>query len=347
LISEQQLTFPETNLFTFSYHPTGTMRRARFSFVLLVLLLPLFAGVAGAMMGSGMLHPMRRDLSPELVQQADRAFGRASAHREDFDVRAPDGTLLRGWKVRPRQPNRDWVMLFHGVADNRAGMMGYAEFLLRDGYSVLMMDARAHGASEGPMATYGWLERNDTRAITDALFATEKVHCFFLLGESLGASIALQSAAVEPNVMGVVAESAFANLREVTFDYAGLRISPLLGRTLFRPASTMALRAAEKEGQFRADDISPEKAVAERAFAVLLICGLSDHNIPARHSKRIFNAAIGPKEMWLVKGAGHTGALGTEPKEFERRVADFFAKLHEEKQKANEQEESKRRATAP
>ena len=298
-------------------------------------------------MGGGMLHPMRRELSVDLVEQADREFRDVNAIREDFDVRAPDDALLRGWKVRPPHPSGDWVMLFHGVSDNRVGMRGYAEFLLRNNYSILMMDARAHGASEGPMATYGWLERNDTRTIVDALFASERVHCFFLLGESMGASIALQSAAVEQRASGVVAESAFASLREVTFDYAGLRMSPLLGRTLFRPASAMALRSAEKEGNFRADDIAPEKSVTERAFAVLLICGLSDRNIPARHTKRIYKSAIGPKEMWLVKGAGHTGAMGTAPEEFKRRVTSFFAMLHEVNQRAMEQEESKRRATAP
>ena len=36
--------------------------------------------------------------------------------------------------------------------------------LLRHGYSVVMMDARAHGVSGGKMATYGLLERQDTDA---------------------------------------------------------------------------------------------------------------------------------------------------------------------------------------
>lgn len=306
------------------------MKRLRNGFVAIVLALPVLAGAAGAMMGGGMLHPVRRELSSPLVQQADQSFSRLQAKREDFDVRAPDGVLLRGWKVRPPAPNGDWVLLFHGVSDNRAGMLGHAELLLRNHFSVVMMDARAHGASEGPIATYGWLERNDTRVIADALFASEQPHCLFFLGESMGASIALQSAALEPRVAGVVAESAFANLREVSFDYTGLRFSPLLGRTLFRPASTLAIRAAEKEGGFDADDVAPEKSVAERAFPVLLICGLSDRNIPARHTRRIFKAAAGPKEMWLVKGAGHTAALGKEPQEFERRMVAFYRKIHEE-----------------
>ena len=62
------------------------------------------------------------------------------------------------------------MLLFHGVADNRVGVIGQSEFLLRAGYGVVMMDARGHGASEGSIATYGWLERNDTRAVIDALF---------------------------------------------------------------------------------------------------------------------------------------------------------------------------------
>jgi len=65
------------------------------------------------------------------------------------------------------------------------------------GYSVVMMDSRAHGASEGAMATYGWLERNDTRFIVDALESSEYPRHLFALGESMGAGIALQSAAVD------------------------------------------------------------------------------------------------------------------------------------------------------
>ena len=78
-------------------------------------------------------------------------------------MRASDGSILRGWKVRSADPSGDWVLLFHGVADNRMGVLEHALVLLAAGYNVVMMDARAHGTSDGAMATYGWLERNDTR----------------------------------------------------------------------------------------------------------------------------------------------------------------------------------------
>jgi alpha-beta hydrolase superfamily lysophospholipase len=239
------------------------MRRRLIRIALILLLFPpLLAAVGGWLAGPAFLHPIRRELTPDLIREADASFAVTGGTREDFDVRAPGGALLRGWKVRPKNPNGSWVLLFHGVADNRVGVVGQSEFLLRAGYSVVMMDARAHGASGGPIATYGWLERNDTRAIIDELVRSEvgrytgeqlrsgkwklepaegfglqkpiyprvplpgaALH-IFALGESMGAGIVLQSAAIDPRIEAVVAEASFANLREATYDYAGLRKYP-------------------------------------------------------------------------------------------------------------------------
>jgi uncharacterized protein len=144
------------------------------------------------------------------------------------------------------------------------------------------------------------------------------------LGVSMGAAIALQSAAVEPRLGGVIAEDPFANLREVSYDYGGLHFSPVLGKTLFRPATIFAISELAKAGGFPPDDVSPEKSVAVRPFPVLLICGTRDHTIPCRHAQNIFRAAQGQKELWVVEGAGHASALGHSPEEYEKRVIRFL-----------------------
>ena len=198
--------------------------------------------------------------------------------------------------------------------------------MLRHGYSVVMMDSRAQGESGGDMVTFGWKERYDTVAIADALYASEKVRHLYALGVSMGAAIALQSAAVEPRIEAVAAEDPFADLREVSYDYAGLFIGSWLGKTLFRPAVIVAMNAAEKEGGFKPEDASPEKAVAARSFPVLLICGTRDRRIPCRHAQRIYESARGPKELWNVDGAEHASALGRAPAEYERRVISLFEK---------------------
>jgi uncharacterized protein len=317
--------------------------RCRIIRIALILLLfpPLLAAVGGWLAGPAFLHPIRRELTPDLIREADASFAVTGGTRADFDVRAPDGTILKGWKVRPKNPNGSWVLLFHGVADNRIGVVAQSEFLLRAGYSVVMMDARAHGASGGPIATYGWLERNDTRAIIDALFYSELSPCLsiqwsglgspcpapkhiFALGESMGAGIALQSAAADPRIEAVVAEASFANLREAAYDYAGLRKYPWLGKTLFAPGTWTLLYRDEKLAGFPVAEVSPAKSVAARAFPVLLICDEQDVALPCRHSEMIYAAARGPKQVWVVPRAFHTAAMGFQPEEFRRRVLAFF-----------------------
>jgi alpha-beta hydrolase superfamily lysophospholipase len=304
-----------------------TLRMRRMVRILWILAFtpPIVAAGMGWLAGPSFLHPQRRELSPELIKEATSAFSQVGTHVEDFDVRAADGVLLRGWKVRSAKPTGNWVLVFHGVADNRVGVVGQAEILLRAGYGVVMMDARAHGASDGPMATYGWLERDDSKAIVEALERAEHPQHLFALGESMGAGIALQSAAVEPRIEAVVAEASFASLREAAYDYAGLQRYPLLGMTLLAPGAWTMIYHGELAAGFPAGEVSPEKAVATRAFPVLLICDAGDTVLPCRHTKKIYAAARGPKQMWEVPRAFHTAALGYEPTEFRRRVLEFFS----------------------
>ncbi len=334
--------------------------------VILLLLPPLLAAVFGWLAGPTFLHPVRRELTPELIREADADFSTIHAQREDLTVTAPDGAQLRGWKVRPQNPNGSWVLVFHGVADNRVGGIGQAHFLLKAGYGVVMMDARAHGASDGAMATYGWLERHDTSAIIDQLIRSEvagytgeqlrsgkwrlqpvtetdaekslnvpapqsplsgaPLH-IFALGESMGAGIALQSAGADPRIEAVVAEASFASLREASYDYAGLQKYPLLGKTFFAPGAWTMIYRGQSIAGFPASEVSPIKAVAARSFPVLLICDGADTTLPCRHSQQVFAAATGPKDLWIVPNAFHTAAFAYEPAEFEHRVLAFFASV--------------------
>lgn len=299
--------------------------RLLFRIVLILLLAPpLIAAVMGWLVAPSFLHPIRRPLTTDLIQQADASFAQIGVHRETFDVRAPDGASLRGWKVRAANPNGSWVLLFHGVADNRMGVLEHALMLLRAGYSVTMMDVRVHGESGGQLATYGWLERSDARAVLDALVTSEHPRHIFALGESMGAGIALQFAGADPRIEAVVAESPFASLREASYDYAGLQQYPLLGKTLFAPGAWVMLARGQSIAGFPVAEVSPQRSVQARPFPVLLICDGDDNVLPCRHAKHIYRAALGPKSLWIVPGAFHTGALGTQPEEFKNRVLGFF-----------------------
>src|SRR5215467_4755789 len=236
----------------------------RLTRILLILILfpAALSAIGGWLAGPMFLHPMKRALTADLIREADESFKHTHGRREDFVVRVADRALLRGWKVRAEKPNGSWVLLFHGVSDNRVGVIGQSEFLLQNGYSVVMMDTRCHGESRGEIATYGWLERKDASAVIDALEASEKPQHLFAVGESMGAAIALQTAGADPRIEAVVAEASFADLQEAAYDYAGLQRWPLLGKTLFAPGAWTLVYRGQRLAGFPAREVSAVKAAA-------------------------------------------------------------------------------------
>jgi hypothetical protein len=294
--------------------------------VVLLCLYVIFCSTAGVLLADGTLHPARRPITQQ-DRDTERELTRSLGDNlEDVSLTARDGSTLRAWLIRPRSGNGNAVILLHGLADNRVGMTGYARLMLAHGFSVLLPDARAHGASGGDLVTYGLLERYDILDWFNWLSSTSHPHCIYGLGESMGAAQLLQSLAVRTNFCSVAAESSFANFREIAYDRVGqfFHGGPWMGRFLLRPLVEVAFLRARWKYKLNMQTISPEDAVTLSAAPVLLIHGQSDSNIPIRHSRLIH--AHNPRAiLWEVPGAEHCGAVSIAPQEFERRVLARFA----------------------
>jgi pimeloyl-ACP methyl ester carboxylesterase len=272
------------------------------------------------------LHPGHRSLGPQTKAQAQAVAERNHAELTEVAIPADDGITLRAWNIRPLNGNGDAVILLHGHTDNRAGMLGNADLLLRHGYAVLLPDALAHGTSGGELATYGVKESWDVRRWFDWLGQSESPRCIDGLGESMGAAQLLQSLRTTPGFCAVVAESSFASFREASYDRLGekLHAGAWAGRTLLRPAVEAGLFYAHWKYGVDLAHASPKDAVAASVVPVLLIHGRKDSNLPALHSEEIqfYNPHV---VLWEPTGAGHCGAAGAEPMEFERRLIGWFA----------------------
>jgi uncharacterized protein len=299
-------------------------RRSRYGLFALVLYLTLCV-IGGICLADGTLHPARRELTENEIT-AMRGSAHLDADLTDATITTPDNVTLRAWTIRPHHPNGDDVLLLHGLGDNRIGMTGYAQLLLAHGFSVLLPDARAHGTSGGPLATYGLLERNDIHQWFEFLNVQDHPHCIFALGESMGAAQLLQSLDTHPHVCAVVAESPFANFREIAYDRMGqpFHLGPWVGRTLLRPLVEVAFLRARLKYHLKMDEISPEDSVAATTIPVFLIHGEVDGNIPVRHSQ-IIHARNANTQLWEIPAADHCGAISTAPQEFEHRILSFFA----------------------
>jgi dipeptidyl aminopeptidase/acylaminoacyl peptidase len=290
------------------------------------LVLSVVVGILATEMA---LHPGRRLLGPRSEAEAQAVAACNHAELTEASIVAGDGVTLRAWSIRPLRGNGDAVILLHGHTDNRAGMLGNADLLLRHGYAVLLPDARAHGTSGGDLATYGVKEADDIRRWYDWIKHSEAPRCIDGLGESMGAAQLLQSLRTTPGFCAVAAESSFASFREASYDRLGEKIhaGAWAGRTVLRPAVEAGLLYPRWKYGVDFEQASPENAVAASRVPVLLIHGKKDANLPPRNSELILerNRTRTPAVvLWEPAEAGHCGAAGAEPEEFERRLIGWF-----------------------
>lgn len=299
------------------------IRKLLFAVTLLYLLGTVFGGVG---LGWIVLHPPSHPITPSEERNVMTAARAESADISDVEMVTTKGVTLRAWFMRPPNTNGNVVILLHGVSDNRLGMYGYGRWLSQNHYAVLLPDARGHGLSGG-LATYGLLESDDIHRWVSWLEETQHPSCVYGLGESMGAAQLLQALPKEPRFCAVVAESPFATFREVAYARFGreFHTGPWLGSTFFRPTVEVGLLYVRLRYGLDMEKSSPAEAVVGTRIPVLLIHGISDHNIPVFHSEEIQRKNPSDVVLWKVPGATHTGAHRAAPEEFERRVLGWFA----------------------
>jgi hypothetical protein len=254
-----------------------------------------------------------------------RLVATAPPNAATVEVLANDNMRLSGWWLRPADRNGNCVIVLHGIGDSRASSVRFAPIFLAHGYLVLVPDSRAHGASGGEYVTYGLLERYDVIAWAHWM-KREGCLKIYGLGESLGASILIQAAAVEPAFAAIVAESPFADLREIA-EYRIrriLRLPAFIGFPLAKLAVSSGMVYARLADGFDFRRVSPVNSIGHTSTPILLIHGLNDSRTPPAHSQKLA-AANASDPLWLVPKADHTRASSAEPDEFRRRVLGWFA----------------------
>ncbi|MBI2893121.1 MAG: alpha/beta fold hydrolase [Deltaproteobacteria bacterium] len=238
----------------------------------------------------------------------------------EVEVQARDGATLRGWYIAGRARGSPLVMLLHGIGSSRADQVHAARAHVELGHAVAMMDGRGHGESDGMTVSFGLREKDDVRRIIDVLTHGDRNLPVALQGCSMGAAIALQAAAENPQVRAVIAEAPFYDLEEMARQ--SVRWLPgLLARAgigVFR-----AIAPLELGGEL--DEVSPAAAVRRRPdLKTLFIVGGRDHVIPPSHGRRLHRIAAGPSELWDLPNAEHCGAWAAAPEEYPRKTTGFL-----------------------
>ena len=209
-------------------------------------------------------------------------------------------------------------MVCHGVADSAYGALGYAFFLMGNGYSVLVPESRGHGESRG-YVTYGVLEADDVVQWLRWI-KNRGVNSTFGFGESLGGAILIESLARGAGFRALVVECPYSSFEAVADERVTRVIPALAAQMLVREALVYTYV------RYRVDlrNARPDLAIRCARVPILLIHGLADNETSPDHSKRLARANPAFTKLWLVPGANHTGAYAADPKAFQEHVLQWY-----------------------
>ena len=231
------------------------------------------------------------------------------------------GVELAGWTIHSVH-GAPAVVLVHGFKSSRQEMLPWARFIHDAGYNVLLFDTRGCGRSGGTTVGLGATEPRDISLAVEAArdqFGTTKVA---VLGISLGAGAAILSAADDPRVSAVIADSAWT---DQDLQLSRLSFLPLGAvRVPLPPYGIAAVNAMVSADVAKARPLDAIARISPRP--ILLIHSADDDNAttPVEGARALFAAAGEPKELWVAPRGGHVGAINAFPDEYRARVLAFL-----------------------
>lgn len=246
-----------------------------------------------------------------------------------------DGTVIDAWIIRARansDASRGTMLLLHGLDESKAVYVGSfagpstAQRLADKGYDVVIPDLPGHGESTG-YVTYGALEKHYLREMMDQLSATsgqaasapaggQKARAatgpsrplatpFYVFGQTLGGAVALQYAAFDERVQGVMAVASYRDARSAARLLLRLP-APLMSEKDFNDI----LAQAGQTAKFDPDAASSVEAVRKLHCPVVLVHGLLNLSVPLEMSGAIYDAANDPRKLIVITPGPEQLALG-------------------------------------
>jgi uncharacterized protein len=282
----------------------------RHIFVLLITLLVGYFGV-GLLVVLWMTSPSRR--SPEATPAS---FGLGYS---EVRLLSTDGVRLSAWWV-PVEGSSLAAVLVPGW-----GGYKFDEHLLQTlpvyhdaGYSVLLLDLRAQGESDGTRRTLGYREVRDVHgALAWLQQQGYRLDQIVLHGWSMGGATALR-AAPGTGVAAVIEEAGYADL-------------PILLRgeipefvRFGRPLRPAILLAGRLFPDFDPWDVVPKKDAAklsDEGIPLFVIHSTEDGIVPYEQA-RIFSSAHPDAHVWKLEGYAHVEAY--QHPEYARRLRAFL-----------------------
>jgi fermentation-respiration switch protein FrsA (DUF1100 family) len=219
---------------------------------------------------------------------------------QDVPFKARDGVELFGWFLPAKGPALGTILQLHGNAENISTHFASLAWMPARGFNVFIFDYRGYGGSEGEPTLEG--VQLDIDAAMETLLSRGDIDKdrIVIYGQSLGGALAAYYVAHSSHrdrVRALVLESAFS-------DYVDIAREKFTDHWITWPFQWIPLLSVD-------DRFSPLPVMAKISpIPLLILHGDQDLVVPMHHAQRLYDAALEPKQLWIVSGAGHIQTTG-------------------------------------
>ncbi len=273
----------------------------------------------------------------------------------EFDIpvnHGADAQRIHAWWWPAKNPNAPAVLYLHGTRWSLTGQVFRLEQLRGFGFSVLAIDYRGFGKSDGDVPSERTVYE-DAHAAWDWLVARQPDPARrFIYGHSLGGAVAVDLAAslsaqseqgapstsalfggeaTESSVPPVTRRVPTARLKIASADQAvSLSGSPAGGLIIESSFTSLADMAREVTfawlpvGLLMSQKFDSMSKMARVTMPVLVVHGAADRFVPSRFSQQLYDAATAPKELLLVEGGGHNNSMRTGADRYRQALGKLF-----------------------
>ena len=197
------------------------------------------------------------------------------------------------------------VLYLHGNGLNVGANVEHANRFHRLGLSVFLIDYRGYGKSQGEFPTESQVYK-DAQLAWDYLVKQRGINPkqIYIYGHSLGGAVAIDLAVRHPEAAGLIVEGSFTSARAMVDFQSGV----------YRMFPIDLLLTQRFDSLAKVDRLQ---------MPLLFIHGTADTVVPVEMSKKLFDAAPEPKQLYIVPDAGHNNLAEFAGAEYLQRISQF------------------------
>jgi uncharacterized protein len=262
------------------------------------------------------------DLRPELLPQTPY-------EEVSFSSRGRDYPVYAFWQTT--SPDAPAIINVHGYKNSRYTeyIQGRADILVNLGYNVLSPDLADNSGKtyEDGRISMGFDERYDVLGAYDYLislgFTSDQIG---LVSESMGAATSLLTAALEPSIKVIWADSPFSDAPAVLGEQA-----EVLGMPRFVVGGGLLWgRLLSNDNVFESSPIQLGDTLAANDQAVYLSTCTTDAVVHPHHPRDLYaayQAAGVDVQLWEIGCEQHATGILFTPEEYTERLREFLQRL--------------------